>query len=73
MISYEPLWNTLKRKGISQYTLIKDYKFSRGQLARMRANQNVSTHTLNHLCQLLDCELSDIAEYVKDKQIVYSS
>ena len=66
MISSEPLWDTRKRKGISHYTLNKDYKFSRGQLARMRANQNVSTHTINHLCQLLDCELSDVAKYIKD-------
>ena len=25
MIKYDPLWRTLKEKGISQYQLIKDY------------------------------------------------
>lgn len=55
MISYEPLWNTLKEKGVSQYELINKYSFSAGQLSRLRANTNVSTHTLNRLCEILDC------------------
>ena len=65
MISYEPLWQTLSAKGISQYSLIKDYHFSTGQLSRLRANENVSTHTLNRLCEILDCDLSSIAKYTK--------
>ena len=27
MISYEPLWNTLKQKSVSQYELINKYNF----------------------------------------------
>lgn len=65
MISYEPLWHTLENKNISQYQLINKYKFSAGQLSRLRKNANVSTHTLNTLCEILDCELHDIAIYKK--------
>ncbi len=65
MISYEPLWKTMKEKNISQYELINKYKFSAGQLSRLRKNSNVSTHTLNVLCEILDCSLSDIAEFKK--------
>ena len=68
MIIYEPLWRTLKEKKISQYQLINTYKISAGQLSRLRANANVSTNTLNILCDILDCELSDIAMYVKDTE-----
>ena len=64
MISYEPLWATLKQKNISQYALIKNYHVSAGQLSRLRANQNVSTHTLDVLCEILDCRLEDVAVYV---------
>lgn len=63
MIKYDRLWTTLKLKNISQYTLIKEYKISTGQLDRLRKNENVSTHTLDTLCKILECELSDIAEY----------
>lgn len=53
----------MKKKGISQYALIKKYKISTGQLDRLRKNENVSTHTLDLLCSILNCSLEDIAEY----------
>ncbi|MBQ7637867.1 MAG: helix-turn-helix transcriptional regulator [Clostridia bacterium] len=65
MIVYDKLWQTMKKKGISQYQLIKIYGFSTGQLDRLRKNGNVSSYTLNTLCEILDCELQDIAEYKK--------
>ena len=65
MIVYDPLWRTMKEKNISQYKLIKEYNFSTGQLDRLRKNGNVSTYTLNVLCEILDCSLNDIVEYKK--------
>lgn len=66
MISYEPFWKTLENRNVSQYRLIKEYKVSAGQLSRMRANQNISTHTINMLCDILDCEVSDIMVYRRE-------
>ena len=57
----------MKKRGISQYKLIKEYKISTGQLDRLRKNGNVSTYTLSQLCMILDCALEDIAEYKKDQ------
>lgn len=68
MITYDKLWDTMKEKNISQYKLIKDFNVSRGQIDRLRKNSNVSTYTLNQLCKILDCKLSDIAEYVPDEE-----
>ncbi|MCF2554666.1 helix-turn-helix domain-containing protein [Faecalicatena contorta] len=68
MITFEPLWKSMKEKGISQYKLIKEYKISTGQLDRLRKNGNVSTYTLNQLCKILDCKLEDIAVYIKDEE-----
>jgi len=67
MISFEPLWETMKEKGISQYKLIKEYNISTGQLDRLRKNGNVNTYTLNQLCTILECDLSDIARFTKDE------
>lgn len=67
MISFEPLWHTLKEKNISQYKLIKEYKISTGQLDRLRKNGNVNTYTLNELCKILNCDLSDIAVFIADE------
>lgn len=65
MIVFDKLWITMKQKGISQYKLIKQYGISSGQLDRLRKNGNVNSYTLNMLCEILDCNLSDIAEYKK--------
>lgn len=66
MITFDRLWETLKKREISQYKLIKEYKISTGQLDRLRKNGNVNIYTLNQLCKILDCKLEDIAEYIED-------
>ncbi|PWM53558.1 MAG: XRE family transcriptional regulator [Clostridiales bacterium] len=66
MIVFDKLWQTMAEKGITQYKLIKEYSFSTGQLDRLRKNGNVNTYTLDRLCEILNCELSDIAEYISE-------
>ncbi len=68
MICYDRLWETLKRKEISQYKLIKDYGIDKAQLQRLRKNMVVKTMTLNTLCRILDCKIEDIMEYVPDEE-----
>lgn len=67
MIVFDPLWDTMKKQGVSQYKLIKEYHISTGQLDRLRKNGNVSTYTLNELCGILGCDLKDIVQYVPEK------
>lgn len=66
MIVFDRLWATMKERGISQYKLIKEYHISTGQLDRLRKNENVSSYTLNQLCEILHCKLEDIAEYKEE-------
>lgn len=66
MIKYDKMFETMKKKGISQYALLKKHGVSAGQLDRIRRNENISTYTLNRMCEILDCRLEDIAEYIKD-------
>ena len=56
----------MKNRGVSQYKLIKDYHFSTGQLDRLRKNESVSTHTLDILCQILDCKIEEVAVYLEE-------
>lgn len=69
MIIYNKLWDTLKKRNISQYKLINAYGISTGQLDRLRKNESVSTNTLDTLCDILDCTLYDIAEYIKTEPV----
>lgn len=67
MICYDRLWETMKEKQISQYRLIKYHRFSAGQIARLKKNMYVSTHTINTLCRILDCRIEDIMEFKPDQ------
>ena len=55
----------MQNRGITQYKLIHEYNFSAGQLSRLKKNCNVTTLTLNTLCEILDCSIEDIVEYRK--------
>lgn len=66
MISYDPLWATMRRRGISTYALLNDYSFSRGTLDSLKQGRNISTATLNDLCRILSCRVEDVLRYVPD-------
>ncbi len=63
----KPLWATMKRKGITTYTLLKQYSFSRGTLDSLKQGRNISTATLNDLCNMLDCRVEDVWLYIPDE------
>ena len=63
-MKYDRLWNYMKQKGISQYELSNKYGVSHGQLDRLRKNESVSTHTIDVLCDILDCRVEDIMEHL---------
>jgi len=63
VITYAPLWETMKKRGITTYALIKNYSFSRGTLDSLKQNRNISTATLNDLCKILSCNVEDIIKY----------
>ncbi len=67
MISYDNLWKVMQERGITQYTLIKKYGISPAQITRLKRNESVSTHTIDIFCRILRCEVSDIMQYVEDK------
>jgi DNA-binding Xre family transcriptional regulator len=59
----------MKEKQITQYRLINEYHISAGQLSRLRADKHVSTHTLEMLCDILDCNIEDIITFKKDSSV----
>ena len=67
MIRYDKLWGVMREKGVSQYALIKNYNVSPAQITRMKRNESVSTHTIDMFCRILDCQVGDIMEYIRDE------
>ncbi|MDD3416471.1 MAG: helix-turn-helix transcriptional regulator [Lachnospiraceae bacterium] len=61
------MWETLKKKDITTYRLIKEYNLSRGMLDKLKHNRNVTLETVNWLCTILDCRVEDVVVYRKEK------
>lgn len=68
MISYTPFWKTMEQKGMTQYKLIYHYQISANTLQRIKRSQSINTNTLNLLCLILDCSVSDILEFEKTEE-----
>ncbi len=67
MISYEPFYLTIKKKGISTYMLINQHGISRSLLDRLKHNKPISTVTLDDFCKILSCKVEDILIYCDDE------
>ena len=67
MIAYDPLWRTMRTKGITTYTLIHHHRFNKGTLDSLKQGRNISTATLNDLCRILNCRVEDVLEYRPDE------
>lgn len=68
MISYEPLWKTLKEKQVSQYELINTHHVSTGTLDAFRKNKSVTINTLHDICKILDCRIQDVVIFIKEEE-----
>ena len=66
MISYKPFYETLFKKGITEYQLIFKQGFSANTIHRIKRGEAISTKTWDALGYALDCEVGDILEFVKE-------
>ena len=69
MISYRPFYETLLRKGFTEYYLIYKQGIDSNTIHRMKHGKPITTTTLNTLCEILDCRVEDIIEYIPDTDI----
>lgn len=67
MISYEPLFETMRRKNISEYNLIYKQGLSANTIHRIKKGLPITTETLDTLCFILDCKVEDILFHDKTK------
>ena len=65
MISYIPLWETLKEKGISQYQLLQ-LGVDKHTLQNLRDNKSITMNTLEYICNVLGCKPNDVVDFNND-------
>ncbi len=66
MVSYSPLWETMKKKEITTYTLITKYNIQSKTIYNLKHNKNITTATIENLCNILECTPNDIFTFIKE-------
>jgi len=67
MIVYTPLWQTMKKKGVSTYALIKKHGVSSSTINRLRHNQGVTLQTIDDLCLIIGCKIEEIVVHIPNE------
>lgn len=63
MISYAPLWDTMKERGITTYTLITKHNINPRTINNLKHNRSITMDTLEKLCLILDCSPNDVVYF----------
>lgn len=63
MISYEPLWRTMRQKGATTYTLQVKGGVSSSTIRRIKAGDSISTNSIDAICKILECRVEDVIAY----------
>ena len=66
LISYEPLWRTMKERGINRYILTYKMGISSYTITNLKRNKSITMNTMEKLCKILDCTPNDIVEFIDD-------
>ena len=64
MISWQPFWDMMKRRGITTYGLEYTYLLNPAEISRLKHNHNFTLSTLDRYCALFNCSVSDLIIYI---------
>lgn len=65
-ISYNKLWYLLVEKGMTQTDLQRAIKCSSNTIGKMKHNETISMQNLIAICELFNCQISDIVTIEND-------
>lgn len=65
VLDYSPMWETMQRKGISQYSLLQA-GIDNKTLDSIKKGKNITLLTVEKICDVLDCTPNEIVRFVKD-------
>lgn len=66
-ISYNKLWKLLIDKGMKKKDLKEKASLSSTSIAKLGKNEPVAMEVLLRICTTLDCDISDVVEFVKEQ------
>lgn len=65
MLDYSPMWETMRKKGISQYSLLKA-GIDNKTLDTLKKGNNITLLTLEKICTALNCTPNDVVRFTPD-------
>ena len=65
MLDYSPLWETMRKRHVSQYRLLQS-GINTKTLYQIKRNQNITLLTLEKLCKIIGCTPNDVVRFVDD-------
>lgn len=65
MLDYSPMWETMRKKEISQYGLLKS-GIDNKTLDAIKKGKNLTLLTLEKICAILDCTPNDVVRFISD-------
>ena len=65
-ISYQPLWNTLKERGMRKEDLRLAAGLTTNMIANMGKGKNISMETLGRICEALNCGIMNVIKLEQD-------
>lgn len=66
MLDYSPMWETMRRKNISQYSLLKSGVDNK-TLDAIKKGKNITLLTMEKICTILDCTPNDVVRFVAEE------
>ena len=66
MITYKPLWETMKAKGVTTYMLINHYGINPRTIHNLKHNKSITLYTMEKLCKILGCQAESIVTFEED-------
>ena len=68
-VSYSRLWKLLIDKNMNKSQLRDAAGISTNAVAKLGRNEAVSLDTLEKVCSALDCNIEDVLEFVKVREV----
>ena len=66
MIDYSPLWETMRRRNISQYQLLQG-GIDNKTLDALKKRKNITLLTLERICKIIGCTPNDVVRFIDEE------
>lgn len=68
-VSYKKLWKLIIDKDLKKSEVRKLANISASTFSKMNKNEYVALEVIERICNVLECDIGDVVEVVKEKQL----